>query len=266
MTSTIATLGGRLTALLIKDFASVLLPGLVVIGEGWVIADYPSLPHEVPNDVIVLFPFLLLFAYVVGFTERQISFFAIERNLWRFFAGGEVDRSAPYGEHRWGLKYYNRAAFQRNYEVLAATFGADTVRRTLATHPIGSLFTLPDDGSASRPTADYHEVFHYCKNWLTQNAPRHLRTEDLEVQFNTQFAAIIPTLLAPAAILRLSGSLGIFGVSLTAACIIAWTLYRRGEHLRHREVFDSLQNLLLTEWFSAQGKTRYWLRGSRERS
>jgi hypothetical protein len=158
----------------------------------------------------------------------------------------------PYGTSRWGEAFYNQRVFLVNYLVLSDTFGKEQVDKALEEHPFAAW--LPEmelttiDGTSPRSTADFHEVFHYCKIWLRTNATP-LSTESMEIEFNLQLSIVPPLVLTPFALYSLMGGDGwqLF-IGLAVAVLFAVVMYLRGNHLRHAEAFNVLRNVAIAHW------------------
>jgi hypothetical protein len=157
----------------------------------------------------------------------------------------------PYGTSRWGEAFYNQHVFLVNYNVLSSTFGKDHVDGALKAHPFGAWLQgvelVAPDGTTPRSTADFHEVFHYCKIWLRTNATP-LSTESMEIEFNLQLSIVPPLILTPIAMHSLTGDRRLLLIGLAFALLFAFVMYRRGNHLRHAEAFNVLRNVAIAHW------------------
>jgi hypothetical protein len=242
---------------------SILLPGFVVLAEVWSILHYPSLPSPVTKIRYIWLVIVLVIAYlsyVIGYALRQVTFVLAEFDLRHPFSSVRaIDTPLPYRTRRWGERYYRREAFECNYRLLRDSFGQDAVDRALKGHPLEAVYQFPTGGNAGTPTQqpasntasspDYREVFHYCKTWLLLNAPE-LGTERMELEFNAQFAAVPPLILLPGVVSVHSHSLVALLALEPVALTVAGLLYRRGNHMRHAEVFNVLRNLMFAKWLS----------------
>lgn len=225
--------------------------------EGWVLAGYPDLPDEVSSSPIpyrqavgaLLFLYL---AYVVGFCARQLSFVLAEGGARRLVPWHSNSSSGdlPFKTRPWGGRYYHRAAFNYNLNLLCATFGQEQVRDQLRDHPLQNVIDAEFGGAkpANAEGVDYREVFHYCKFWLQTNCPA-MSTVPYEVEVNFQLSMLLPLAVLPFVLHRLSQSLLVLTAAVVGSALAIAVLCRRANHLRHAEAFNVLRNVLFASWF-----------------
>jgi hypothetical protein len=247
-------LAGALGALILqvdsfirKDLFSVLLPGFAIVLELWIILDQPSYSLPLLDNSLLSIAIIVYISYIVGFVARQFSFFiaeAIAARSIRPIQRPGIRKDIPYKTSPWGEGFYNREAFVHNYELLTRTFGKHPVMQALGKHR--SLRHLQVADAAD---VDYHELFHYCKIWLRVNAAA-LSTESMEIEFNLQLSIVPPVILLPFALRSLTGKGELLWIGLGVAALCAVVMYRRGNHLRHAEVFNVLRNLAIAQWCS----------------
>jgi hypothetical protein len=259
MKAALEVLSTKLGGLIHSQILSIILPGSVVLLQIWTLADYPQLPRRVaessiPSAQVAGVILFLYVAYVVGFCARQFSFFVADGELnllnrWR--SRRRPESVLPFGTRRWGERFYCREAFQHNWRLLRATFGEDWVNRAVRDQPLGILAkdASRSDNSVDDGPPDYRELFHYCKFWLQSNRPG-LGTVPMEVEFNLLLSVMMPLALLPLVVHKLSDSLlAVVLVGIASVLGIA-VLIRRGNHLRHAEVFNVVRNVLFAHWYS----------------
>ncbi len=254
MVLALGELASEIGSFIRKDLLSVFLPGFVILVELWVIADYPRAVEGLPSNTWVEAIVVVYFSYVAGFCARQVTFLLAERKLmtlFRIHRSEDAKQGRPFGTLSWGDRFYNRDAFDHNYDLLAATFSKDLVDKILDKHPFASQIRTNGQRSARSPEepepADYREIFHYCKLWLRANDPV-LATDAMEIEFNLQLSIVIPLLLLPWALWRGIGGVLLPTSTAVVAVLCTMIMYRRGNHVRHAEVFDVLRNLLIASW------------------
>lgn len=253
MTIELEALLARVTAFVRNTALSVFLPGLVLLLEVWI-----ATGHEVPKSAPEINTWLRLLvlvyaAYIVGFTARYVMFAIAEgrpvdfvvRHLHRTAWQHRPVSTRPFRMMRWGERFYTEAAFSENVRVLRNTYGDTAVDRLLTKHPLLSNALTARESAPETQPPDYREVFHYCKTALGVTAPQ-LGTETMEIEFNTLFAIVPPSLAAPLAVWRLYGAVPC-AITAAIALLNAAFLIRQGNEVRHSEVFAVLRNLLFAE-------------------
>jgi hypothetical protein len=254
MTTALGALGSRLSTFVRQTLLSVVVPGLVLLFELWVVTG-----QQEPEDLDVAHPLVVALVvylgYTVGYAARYIAFriadvLAMAMLLFPNRSPRltrEPRPALPYGQTMWGRAFYRRRAFERNMALLRTTYGKAKVDEALALHPLEALrHDQVVDGPALR------EVFHYCKTYLCLRAPS-LSTETREVELNTHLGAVLPVLgLVPVAIAEYDLGPQEQVVAALLAGLIALVLVGRANYLRHTEVFDVVRNLLFARWLDLE--------------
>jgi hypothetical protein len=131
---------------------------------------------------------------------------------------------------------------------LEQTFGEEHVRSSLRRHPALEMALGKDQSKEGR-----WQVLAYTKLWLRYQRPV-LATDNFEYEINFFVAIALPTLLAPVAVVRVSGWFDSRASMLVVAALlgtaVAWLLWHRARSTSNDEYKDSIRNVILAELFS----------------
>jgi uncharacterized membrane protein len=247
--------GGTNSFFVVKDLLSVLVPGIVVLGELWFLAaSYGGVTNSASFvdaadsfstvESILLSLVALSGAYVTGFLCREFAFLGL--GLSRTTATTHqilqqiqmLDPRDPADEegHRDEPLV---TEIERVHPVLRAA------RQPLTQEaPVSEQLLLFGGHARSRGGPIDYAIFSYCKLWLRTQAPP-LSVDHTEIELNVLAASVMPTLLVGFIAIISPGkadwALRVGIVTLVLAAV--WMLVRAAINLRQRERFEAVRNI-----------------------
>lgn len=220
------------------QLTSVLLPGLIILAELWLLLSRNSLSEGesvlrlatrqtegASVGVLVIAVLLALcVAYAIGLLARELSWFASERLL--------------------KFQPVDLANFRREFQDAYGPEGAWVVAKLVEDTKLGK-----------DPTHHRQWVREYCKLWLRIHQPA-LAIDHMEAGINLLVALFAPLALGVWVAISWLG-LAIGGVILASALLIcALGVIPLANHMRRHETWTAIRNFVLAQWFSREDFSR----------
>jgi hypothetical protein len=236
-----------------RELLSVVLPGVLVLIEIWLLVASPAdihdnggylkyasgqTSHVNPGVLVIAILLGAISAYGVGLVLRMLT--------WRLFEHVPGHQDIPRGPEI--------------LKLLKSDFGDKQVKKVLALHESLRLALYADSPSATRrskrkvgkqiddlvPARD--EFMSYCKSWLRLHQPG-LGVDHLEAQINFLVTLTPPLLLGPFVVYRHHTSWWCLAVSRLVAGGVAWAFVSLSWIRRTWEPIDAVRYFFLAHWF-----------------